>query len=131
MESKYNLNERLVKFSIAVIKITSRFPKNAAATNIASQVGRSSSAPALHYGEAQAAESPKDFVHKMKLALKELRESYNALRIASKMAWLPEKDFAWVLDENNQLISIFFTSVRTAERNMNNNPDSKKKNKAE
>ncbi len=133
MESKYNLNERLIDFSTAVIKISGRFPKVSAATNIAGQIERSASAPALHYGEAQGSESPKDFIHKMKLALKELRETYNALRIAKKMTWLPEEDFAWVIDENNQLISIFFTSIRTAERNLNNNHDkeNKKKNKGD
>ena len=78
----------------------------------------------LHYGEAQAAESPKDFIHKMKGALKELRETFNALRMAKKMSWLPENDFAWVLDENNQLISIFYTSIQTATNNLN-----EKKNK--
>ena len=131
MESKHNLNERLINFSAAVIKISERFPKIAAATNIAGQVARSASAPALHYGEAQASESPKDFIHKMKGALKELRETYNALRIASKMSWLPEEDFTWIIDENNQLISIFFTSVRTAERNMNNESDENKKKNSE
>jgi len=120
MESKYNLSERLISFSAAAIKISERFPKIAAATNIAGQVVRSASAPALHYGEAQASESPKDFIHKMKGALKELRETYNALQIARKMSWLPDEDFAWIIDENNQLISIFFASVRTAEKNMNN-----------
>ena len=129
MESKHNLNERLINFSAAVIKISKRFPKIAAATNIAGQVARSASAPALHYGEAQASESPKDFIHKMKGALKELRETYNGLRIARQMCWLPEEDFTWVIDENNQLISIFFTSVRTAERNMNNESDKENKKK--
>ena len=133
MGSKYNLSERLVNFSVAVTKICERFPKKSAATNIRGQVVRSASAPALHYGEAQAAESPKDFIHKMKGGLKELRESYNALRIAKKMSWLPEEDFAWLIDENNQLISIFYTSVRTAERNLRNKNDNenKKKNKGE
>lgn len=82
----------------------------------------------LHYGEAQAAESPKDFIHKMKLALKELRETYNALRMSKKMSWLPEDDFASVLDENNQLISIFYTSIETASNNQEkyNNKRNKK-----
>ena len=129
MESKHNLSERLINFSAEVIKISGRFPKIAAATNIAGQVVRSASAPALHYGEAQASESPKDFIHKMKGALKELRETHNALRIAKKMSWLPEEDFAWIIDENNQLISIFFTSVRTAVKNVNDNSGKQNKKK--
>jgi len=117
METKLDLNPRLVKFAGVVIKMAKRFPKTTAATHIATQIERSASAPALHYGEAQAAESPKDFIHKMKGALKELRETYNALGIAKEMSWLPDEDLAWALDENNQLISIFYTSIQTASGN--------------
>ncbi|MEO8088644.1 MAG: four helix bundle protein, partial [Bacteroidota bacterium] len=51
---------------------------------MANQVMRSGTSPALHYGEAQSAESDKDFIHKMKVALKELRETMNALRIIKR-----------------------------------------------
>jgi len=83
---KFDLNERLVKFSGVVLKISERFPKTTSAAHIAAQIVRSASAPALHYGEAQAAESPKDFIHKMKGALKELRETFNAPGIAKQMS---------------------------------------------
>ena len=126
MERAYNLNERLVKFSVVALKISQKFPKNPASNHIADQILRSGSAPALHYAEAQAAESPKDFIHKMKLGLKELRETYNSLRIAKQMCWLPEEDFEWILDENDQLIAIFFASIKTAQ---NNNDDENKMKK--
>jgi four helix bundle protein len=93
MERKFALNDRLVNFSIVVLKISQRFPKIPAASHIADQIARSGSAPALHYAEAQGAESPKDFIHKMKVAIKELRETFNALRIAKQMCWLPEEEF--------------------------------------
>jgi hypothetical protein len=74
-------------------------------------------APALHYGEAQGGESRKDFVHKMKAALKELRETFNALRIVQTVKWLSTGKLDQVLNENNQLISIFVRSIETATRN--------------
>ena len=128
MNSKYVLRERLVNFSAQAIKISERFPKTVAASNIAGQIARSASSPALHYGKAQGAESAKDFIHKMKGALKELRETYNAFGIADKMAWLPKEELAWIIDENNQLISMVFTSVRTAERNLNGGDKPEEKN---
>ncbi len=117
MEREYNLNDRLVKFSVVALMIARKFPKNPVANHIADQILRSGSAPALHYAEAQAAESPKDFIHKMKVGLKELRETFNSLKIAKQMSWLPEEEFEWALDENDQLIAIFFTSIRTAQNN--------------
>src|SRR6185436_3871265 len=100
MDSKYNLSKRLIDFSIVALKLSEKFPKTAAATHVADQVARSATSPAIHYGEAQAAESPKDFIHKMKVALKELRETFNALQIARRMSWLPEQDLVSAMDEN-------------------------------
>ena len=67
----------------------------------------------------------------MKVALKELRETFNALRISRRMLWLPDEEFVWVIDENNQLISIFYKSIETAKKNNGNknktrNPGNKK-----
>ena len=120
MDAKYKLNERLIDFAVVILKISAKFPKTIAANHIAGQIVRSGSAPALHYGEAQAAESSKDFIHKMKVALKELRETFNGLRISRKMLWLPDEEFIWVIDENNQLISIFYKSIETAKKNDGN-----------
>jgi four helix bundle protein len=117
MANEFNLNERLVKFSTTVVKISQRFPKIPAANHIADQIARSGLAPTRHYAEAQGAESPKDFIHKMKVGLKELRETFNSLSVAKQMCWLPEADLDWVLNENDQLIAIFFTSIRTAQIN--------------
>ncbi|HMI79150.1 MAG TPA: four helix bundle protein, partial [Ferruginibacter sp.] len=72
---------------------------------------------ALNYGEAQSAESRNDFIHKMKIAAKELRETYNCLRIINKKSWLPVEKLLPALDENNQLISILVKSIETAKRN--------------
>jgi len=78
----------------------------------------SSMSPALSYGEAQSAESIADFIHKMKLALKELRESFISLKIIRRHKLLKSGEhLTKVIDETNQLISIFVKSVETARKN--------------
>lgn len=72
---------------------------------------------ALHYGEAQAAESARDFMHKMKIALKELRETKNCLHIIIKLNWSTKIDMNSTYNESGELIRIFFKSINTAELN--------------
>ena len=117
MERKFDLNESLINFAVAVIEIAEALPKTFAGNHISGQLVRSGTSPALNYGEAQSAESRNDFIHKMKLSVKELRETYNCLRIISKKNWHHEEKLLPVLDENNQLISIFVKSIETAKNN--------------
>jgi four helix bundle protein len=117
MERKFDLNERLINFSAAIIGISEGLPKSFAGNHIAGQLVRSGISPALNYGEAQSAESRNDFIHKMKISAKELRETFNCLRIIKKKNWYPDEKMLPVLDENNQLISIFVKSIETAKRN--------------
>jgi four helix bundle protein len=117
MERKYDLDERLINFAVAVIDISEALPKTFAGNHIAGQLVRSGTSPALNYGEAQSAESWNDFIHKMKVSAKELRETYNCLRIIKKKDWYLEDKLLPVLDENNQLISIFVKSIETAKKN--------------
>jgi len=117
MERKYDLNERLINFAVTVIDISETLPKSFAGIHIAGQLVRSGTSPALNYGEAQSAESRNDFIHKMKISAKELRETFNCLRIIQKKNWHPADTLATVLDENNQLISIFVKSIETAKKN--------------
>ena len=79
--NKFDLEERLIDFSVLVIKLTDNMSNTYSSQYFSKQLVRSGSSPALNYGEAQSGESRKDFIHKMKIALKELRESYNCLRI--------------------------------------------------
>lgn len=74
-ERALELENRLVDFAVRVISVVEAMPESKAGRHIAGQLVRSGTAPAAHYGEAQAAESRNDFVHKMKLCLKELRET--------------------------------------------------------
>ena len=117
MERKFDLDERLIKFAVTIIDIAESLPKTFAGNHIANQLVRSGTSPALNYGEAQSAESRNDFIHKMKVSAKELRETYNGLRIINTKNWYPEEKIVPVLDENNQLISIFVKSIETAKKN--------------
>ena len=117
--NKGDLEERLINFSVLIIEITDEMPNKKAANHLSGQLIRSGTSPALNYGEAQSAESRKDFVHKIKIVLKELRETFVCLKIIrrAKLYKMQEKvDKALI--ENNELISIFVKSVETAQKNM-------------
>ncbi len=114
---KYDLEDRLITYSVDLLKITESFPKSYAGNHLAGQLIRSGTAPALNYGEAQAAESRNDFIHKMKIALKELRETNNCLRIVNKLSWLGPESLVPQIKECNELVSIFVKSIQTAEKN--------------
>ncbi len=116
-ERNFNLDERLIAFAAKIIDVAEALPKTFAGNHLSGQLIRSGTAPALHYGEAQSAESRADFIHKMKVAVKELRETYNCLRIINLKNWLPTDILQPILDENNQLIAIFIKSIATAQNN--------------
>ena len=78
---KYNIEERLINFAVSIIDIIEKLPNTRIGNHISGQLIRSGTSPAPNYGEAQSAESRKDFIHKMKIALKELRESRVWLQI--------------------------------------------------
>ncbi len=79
--TKYDLEERRINFSVLIIDIVNEMPNTKAANHLSGQFVRSGTSPALDYGEAQSAESRKDFIHKMKVILKELRETFVCLKI--------------------------------------------------
>lgn len=120
MERKFDLDERLIEFASKIIDIAETLPKTVAGNHLAGQLVRSGTAPALQYGEAQAAESRQDFIHKMKIALKELRETFNCLRIIKSKNWYNIEKLDQSLKENNELISIFVKSIETARKNLKN-----------
>jgi four helix bundle protein len=121
MESKrkYDLEERLIDFSVLIIQITESLHNSKAGIYIGGQLVRSGTSPALHYGEAQSAESRPDFIHKLKVLLKELRETRTALLIIQKAPLIDRMEkVERALTECNELISIFMKSVETAKKNM-------------
>ena len=115
---KFDLEDRLIEFSILIIKITENLNNSRAGNHVAGQLVRSGTAPALLYGEAQSAESRNDFIHKLKILLKELRETLVALKIIKRV---PLTKTIELVDnsmiECNELISIFVKSIETARKN--------------
>ena len=111
----FDLEDRLIQFGFRIIRLAEALPKTRAGNHIASQIIRSGTSPAPNYGEAQSAESRSDFIHKMQICLKELRETRVWLLISAKANLVKSASHLdSLIDENNQLISIFVTSVKTA-----------------
>ncbi len=116
--TKYNLEERLIEFAVMIIGITESLANTRAGNHLAGQLVRSGTSPALQYGEAQSAESKNDFIHKLKILLKELRESLVALKIIKKTLLSGKMSLTEQgIVECNELISIFVKSVETARKN--------------
>lgn len=110
------LEDRLLDYAVSVTQICFALSRSEFGKNLSQQLIRSSTSPALNYGEAQGAESKRDFVHKLRIAVKELRESYISLRIIEKAKLCKsDNELRKSIDECNQLISIFVASIRTAE----------------
>ena len=93
--------------------MTRDLPNDFAAIYFGKQVLRSGSSPALNYGEARSAESRKDFRHKCSIALKKLRETHINLRIIEQSGIYETEQLTDLMDENNQLISIFVVTIRS------------------
>jgi len=113
----YDLSERLIEFAVRIIELVERLPRTLAGRHVGGELLRCGTSPAPNHAEAQGAESRKDFVHKMSIALKELRETEVWLKITQrKMAKGIEKELEWLLNESDELVKIFVSSIRTAER---------------
>lgn len=116
--SRNDLEDRLIAFAIRAIRIAEQLPKTIIGNRLNDQLTRASSSAPLNYGEAQSAESRKDFIHKSKVVLKELRESNVAFKMIDGLQLAKDKpELAALLKEVNELISIFVASVATAQRN--------------
>ncbi len=114
----FDLEERLINFSVMILNITELLPNNYAGKHLAGQLTRSGTAPALNYGEAQGAESKNDFAHKMKVCLKELRETQICLKIIQRKPMIEPKELDSILQECNELVAIFTSSVKKATTQM-------------
>ena len=111
-----DLEERLNDFAVRVIKVADRLPKTPAGKHIAGQILRSGTSPAPNYAEARGAESNADFVHKLKIALKELNETSVWLRMVCRAELITTELLAALIDENQQLCRILNASVKTAKK---------------
>jgi four helix bundle protein len=115
---KNNLEERLIKFAVLIIQFIESMPGSKAANHLSGQLLRSGTSPALNYGEAQSGESNNDFLHKIKVVLKELRETLVCLKIIyQSKSYSSDELMKALLKEADELVAIFVTSVKTAEQN--------------
>ena len=117
IQRKYDLEDRLVKFAIMILEVCDLLPNSKAGQNLEYQLSKSGTAPALMYGEVQAAESRADFIHKMKMILKELRETRISFRIINEKPIVQNSKVDSTLKECNELIGIFTKSIETAKKN--------------
>jgi four helix bundle protein len=116
-EKKFDLEERLLDFSVRIIRVTEQTPKTDAGRHVADQVFRSGTSPYANHGEAEAAESTNDFVHKLKLCLKELRETWRWLRLIQRVPMVPKPELLDpLIKEADELIRIFRQSIITCQR---------------
>ena len=116
-----DLEDRLVQFAVRIIAVVEELPDTRAGKHVGGQLIRSGTSPAPNYGEAQAAESRKDFIHKMKICLKELRESLIWLKIIHEKPLCKPDRLDPMIQETNELVSIFVKSIQTAEDNRSGN----------
>ena len=116
-QKKYDLEERLLDYSAAIIMMTEKLPNTRAGNHVAGQLLRCGTSPLPNHGEAQAAESPDDFVHKLRVCLKELRESFRWLRLIVRVPLLKSlAEAEGLIVETDELIRIFVSSIRTSEQ---------------
>ena len=116
--NKFDLEERLISFAVLVVDIVETTTNTKAASHLVGQLLRCGTSPALNYGEAQSGESRRDFIHKIKIVLKELRESNICLRIIYRTKLYKTEDKITIaINESNELIAIFMKSVETAQKN--------------
>ncbi|MGH2644418.1 MAG: four helix bundle protein [Chitinophagaceae bacterium] len=115
---KYDLEDRLVDYTCLMIDVVEALPNTRAGNYIAGQLIKSCHAPTFNYGEAQGAESPKDFVHKIGVVLKELKECRTAIKVIRKKAMIkPVALMEASFKETEELIAIFAKSITTAKKN--------------
>lgn len=118
-EKIYDLEDRLIEFSSRTIDVVESLPNTRAGNYIAGQFIRCGLAPSLLYGEAQGAESRDDFIHKMKIIVKELKESRVCLKLIIRRQMIkPVSRLNDLRDECEELIKIVSKSIETAKKNI-------------
>ena len=108
------LEERLINYAVRIVKLSASLPKTPAGRHIAGQILRSGTSPAPNYGEARGAESHADFIHKLRIVLKELNETAVWLQWILKACLLPRDKLIAIVAENEHLCRIIAASVKTA-----------------
>jgi four helix bundle protein len=113
----YDLEERLLEYSVRIIKVVENLSKTRVGNHVAGQLLRSGTSPYPNHGEAQAAESPKDFIHKLRISLKELRETQRWLKLIQRVPLIKNSNHLDdIQHETEELIKIFVASIKTAQK---------------
>ncbi len=116
----FDLEMRLLRFAVQVCEVAEKLSSSGfTGKHVANQLVRSGTSPAPNYGEAQSAESRRDFIHKMKICLKELRETHVWLQFIQLKGMADTDLVNGAESEANELISIFVKSIETAQSNLN------------
>ncbi len=114
----FDLQDRFIKYAARIIDLSERLPQTKAGKHISLQMLRSGTSIAANYGEAQSAESRADFIHKLKVSLKELRETEVWLKIILESKLIKSSlKLSPLLQETDELVSILFKSIDTAKKN--------------
>jgi len=117
-EQKYDLEDRLLEYAALIVRLVEKLPNTRAGNHVAGQLLRSGTSPLPNHGEAEAAESRSDFIHKMGICHKELRESRRWLRLIQRVPLLTDSaEVEKALKETDELVRIFAASIRTARTN--------------
>ncbi len=120
---KYDLEDRFVDYTCRMIDVVEALPNSCTGNYIAAQLIRSCHSPTFNYGEAQGAESRNDFIHKMGVILKELKECRTALKIIIKKQLInPISKLNEIFKETEQLVAIIGESISTAQKNKGKQP---------
>ena len=108
------LEQRLLDFAVRIIKLSARLPRTPAGKHVAGQILRSGTSPAPNYGEARGGESRADFIHKLRIVLKELNETSIWLRMIESSEIVKRELLGDIIQENRELCRIFTSSLKTA-----------------
>ena len=116
-KASYDLEERLLEYAVRIIRLVDALPATKAGRHVADQLLRCGTSPLANHGEVQGAESRKDFIHKLGICLKEIREAQRWLRLIFEVPLVAPAKIQPLLAETDALIRIFVASLRTAEKN--------------
>ncbi len=116
-KKRYDLEERLLEFAARIVRLVDALPATRASNHIAGQLLRCGTSPLANHGEVEAAESRNDFIHKLRICLKELRETSRWLCLLERVKLVRATKIRPLIEETNELVKIFASSVRTARKN--------------
>ena len=118
--AKFDLEDRLIDYTIRISNVVEEIENSKLGNHISGQLIRSGSSPALNYGEAQSAESRNDFIHKLKIILKELKETRVCLKIIERKPLISNTNkLLPIMKETEELVAIIYKSIETTKSNLN------------